>query len=63
MKSTETAQPSAPRSTDVMTPADVQAHVEAPYVRRTAVVEETILPPLPPAGTPARRRALQQRGW
>jgi hypothetical protein len=27
------------------------------------VVEPVTYPPLPPAGTPARRRAIQKRGW
>jgi hypothetical protein len=27
------------------------------------VVEPVVYPPLPPAGTPARPRAISQRGW
>jgi hypothetical protein len=42
---------------------DRLAHVEASHVRRTAVVEQPTLPPLPAAGTPARRRAIALREW
>jgi hypothetical protein len=45
-----------------MSENDRLAHVEGGHVRRTAVVEQPVLPPLPPAGTPARRRAIAQRG-
>jgi hypothetical protein len=45
-----------------MSENDRLAHDKASHVRRTAVVEQPVLPPLPPAGTPARRRAITQRG-
>lgn len=42
---------------------DRLAHEKASHVRRPAVVEQPVLPPLPAAGTPARRRAVALRGW
>lgn len=41
---------------------DRLAHVEASHVRRTAVVEQPVLPPLPTQPA-ARRRAIALRGW
>lgn len=48
---------------DAMSAADRAAHDAASYVRRPAVIEQLELPPLPAAGTPERRRAMQLRGW
>lgn len=53
---------SATAPTDSLSPADRAAHAAASYVRRTAVVEQLVLPPLPTQPA-ARRRAIQQRGW
>lgn len=41
---------------------DRLAHEEASHVRRTAVVEQLVLPPLPTEPA-ARRRAMTQREW
>lgn len=43
--------------------SDQLAHAKASHVRRPAVVEQPVPPPLPAAGTPARRRAVALRGW
>ena len=53
---------SGPLVVEPLSPADVAAHRAASYVRRPAVVEQPVLPPLPvqPA---ARRRAIALRGW
>jgi hypothetical protein len=32
-------------------------------IKAGVMVEQTVYPPLPPAGTPARRRAIAIRGW
>lgn len=45
-----------------MSENDRRAHAAASYVRRTAVVEQPVLPPLPTQPA-ARRRAIAQRGW
>jgi hypothetical protein len=55
MKSTETVQPSAPASTDAMSPADLRAHDLASYARRPAVS-------LTPLLAVAVRRALAVDG-
>lgn len=51
-----------PLVVEAMSPNDVLAHEKASHVRRAAVVEQPVLPPLP-AQPAARRRAITLRGW
>ena len=53
---------SGPLVVEPMSENDRLAHDKASHVRRPAVVEQTVLPPLP-AQPAARRRAIALRGW
>ena len=53
---------SGPLVVEPLSLADVAAHRAASHVRRPAVVEQTVLPPLPTQPA-ARRRAIALRGW
>jgi hypothetical protein len=57
-----TATPTQPPAQPEMSEADHRAHELASYVRPKPEPTPD-LPPLPPSGTTARRRAIAQRRW